>query len=318
MVRKATRPIITTHINPDGDAIGAEVALAELLRSINVKPRVINVSPVPDIYRFLCRRGEPLVYDPELHEKHFHAADLAIVLDANSWGRAGAVGERLSALHVPSICIDHHERQGPFATACICVPGASSTCELVYEFAAHLGVPLSRRGREAIYTGILFDTGNFRHSNTTPRVHEIAAHLIASGIIPERMYERVFESFTWERMRLFAKALQNLKSECDGKIACLLLTREMFNSTGARPEDVEGLVDWLRSIGQARLIIILREFEKGKTKVSFRSKDDSINVEQLARAFGGGGHKRAAGADLELSINIAYQRIIQAASEVVR
>lgn len=316
LIQKASRPLITTHVQPDGDAIGAEVAMAELLRALGSKPTILNSDPSPRTYSFLCRKTEPLVYHPEKQKRLLQLADLAILLDANYWNRAGPVGDALSKLPIVSLCLDHHQPREHFATVQITDPSASSTSELVYRLATRLKVRMSHRFREAIYAGILFDTGNFRFSNTNLWAHEIAGKMLAEGVSSQKMYERLFESGTWARIRLFGLALKTLRSECGGRIAWLTISRDMFRKTGAFPEDVEGFVDWVRNIQEARLILMFRDHSDGLVKGSLRSKTPQIDVNQLALRFGGGGHKRAAGVTIPGPLDAAAARVVREAKKL--
>lgn len=292
--------------------------MAELLRGMGLRPCILNSDPTPRIYEFLCRRGEPRRYSPDADRRRLQEADLVVLLDANYWDRAGAAGEALSRLSVPSLGLDHHVPRGRFATVQIAEPSASSTSELVYELALHLESHQSRRFREAIYAGILYDTGNFRFSNTGPRAHEIVAALLKDGVSAPRMYERLFESGTLARMQLFGLALQTLRAECQGRLAWFTISREMFDRTGALPEDVDGFVDWVRSIRDAQLILMFRDHEGGRVKGSFRSKTAAFDVNRLAHRFGGGGHQRAAGATMPGPLEDAAARVVREARKLIR
>lgn len=318
LIRKSQRPVITTHEHPDGDAIGSEVALAELFRALGKSPTILNSDPAPNPYSFLCRKQEPLIFDPDKHHRRLQQADLAVLLDANYWDRAGHTGQALARLEVPSLCIDHHEWQQDFTTVQIGVQSASSTCELVYELAEYLKVKQTQRFREAIYAGLLFDTGNFRFSNTNPNTHEIAGELIRDGVSVQQMYERVFETFSWSRMRLFHLALNTLRSECGGRLAWFTVSQEMLDESGAKPDEVEGFVDWVRTIRDTKLILFFRDYQDGQVKGSFRSKTDKINVEQLSRKFGGGGHKRAAGVTMKGPLENAARKVVREAKKIVK
>ena len=316
LVRQARRPVITAHEFPDGDAVGAEVALAEILRELGADPLVLNAQKEPGIYSFLCREGEPVVFAPERETELLRDADLLVVLDANDWDRTGPVGAAMAGINAPSLCIDHHASESTFATVNVVDSQASSTCELVYDFAEHLDVKRSRRFNEAVYAGILFDTGNFRFGNTSARIHRIAADLLDDGIVVEEMFQRIFESGSLERMRLFGMALATLRSESDIRLAWFTVTSQMLEESGAEPEEVEGFVDMVRTIRDADLVFMFRDAPDGKVKGSFRSKKDAYDVNCLAEQFGGGGHLRASGATLEGPIASASMTVVEAAKRM--
>jgi len=318
LVQDSNRPLITTHEYPDGDAIGAEVALAEALRSLGKSPLVINSHDAPEVYAFLCRDGEPMLFEPGKATGQLAGTDLTFVLDANGWARVGPIGAVLPELGTPTICIDHHERDEPFADLHVVDSSVSSTSEIVYDLAKGLGVATTRRLAEAVYAGILFDTGNFRFTNTTAHCHEIAAELIAQGISAEEMHRRVFESGTYARMRLFGLALETLREECGGRLVWFTVSEEMFRQTGAREQDVEGFVDMVRSIKTAELVLMFRDHRAGTVKGSFRSKSDALDVNELAKRFGGGGHLRAAGVSLNGVLLEEAERVVAAAREMFR
>ncbi|MDP6503268.1 MAG: bifunctional oligoribonuclease/PAP phosphatase NrnA [Planctomycetota bacterium] len=317
LVRQSRKPVITTHEMPDGDAIGAEVGLAEGLRSIGLDPIILNSHPLSPSNEFLQSDGEPLVFDPAHHAELLNAADLFIMVDANFWDRAGTVGEAMAALNKPSLCIDHHFPAAECATINCATIEASSASELIHYFCEHLGAERTARSREAIYTGLLFDTGNFRFSNTSHRVHEIAATLIEEGIVAEHMYQKVFEHGTLERMKLFGLALSTLQSACDGQLVWFLVKNEMFAESGGAPTDVEGFVDMVRTIHDSRMVIMFRDTPDGIVKASLRSKTNDIDVQALARKFGGGGHKRASGVTLQPPIQQAVEAVVAEAGKLL-
>jgi phosphoesterase RecJ-like protein len=317
LVKQSKNPVITTHEMPDGDAIGAEVGLAEGLRSIGLDPIVLNSHPLTPSNEFLSLDDEPMVFDPQQHTELLEAADLFIMVDANFWDRAGSVGQAMAALNKPSLCIDHHFPPAECATVNCASIAASSASELVFYFCEHMGLKRTERSREAIYTGLLFDTGNFRFSNTSHRVHEIAATLIEEGIVPEQMYQKVFEHGTFERMKLFGMALSSLQSDCDGQLIWIQVTNEMFAESGAVPSDVEGFADMVRTIQGSKMVFMFRDTPDGIVKASLRSKTDEIDVQALAKKFGGGGHKRASGVTLQPPIEKAVEAVIAEARKLL-
>jgi phosphoesterase RecJ-like protein len=271
-----------------------------------------NQDPVPRIYGFLDPECRVRAYRSERDDAELAACDAAIVVDVATLERTGRVGEALKRLGTPLACIDHHVTNGGFAGVNILVPEAASTASLVLDLIRALGGKPSARVAEALYVGLATDTGWFRFANATPQAFRDAAELVAAGAQPTRLYELVYENLTWPRTHLLARTLSTLKSDAHGRIAYATVTRAMFEETGASDEEVEGFVDKLRELGGVEIIVMFRETPQGGTRVSLRAKHD-LDVGSLAARFGGGGHRRAAGINLDASLAAAIPLILAAA-----
>ena len=309
---------ISTHEHPDGDAIGAQLALALLLESLGKTTLLVNDDPVPRIYQFLDPEGRVRVYQPERDDPDIAACDAAIVVDVGALDRVGRVGQAIARRRVPTACIDHHVTNGGFADVNVVAPRAPSSSSLVLDLMCTMGYRPSPRAAEALFVGLSTDTGWFRFANAKPEAFRDAAELIEAGANPTRIYELVYENLSWPRTRLLAGTLATLQSDADGQIAYVVITRQMFDETGATDAEVEGFVDKLRELGGVEVIILFRERAEGGTRVSLRAKHDA-DVGSLAARFGGGGHRRAAGITLpDDPLPTAIPKVLAAARELLK
>ncbi len=291
--------ILTTHVNPDGDGIGSEIALAHYLRQIGKRAHIFNHSLTPPNYEFLDPLGDIQIFDAGRDRHVVEESDAVFILDISDWKRLRELGEFIRPLPLPKICIDHHPLDQPFVDLDVIFPKASSTGEMVYELLTRLGAKIDGRLAQGLYTAIMTDTGGFRFSNTTPTAHQVAAALIANGgVQPQQIYQNVFENQPPQRMKLLAQILADLHFEEKGRLVWFIITRAMLNATGTQPHDTEGFADFPRTIDGVQVCLMFLETKDGKVKVSFRSKGKHV-INGLASRFGGGGHQYAAGAVIE-------------------
>jgi phosphoesterase RecJ-like protein len=317
VLRNHQRFIITTHVNPDGDAVGSEIALAEELRRAGRTVEIINHSPTPAVYDFLDAHKRIRVYNPGRDKDLIDNADVIVILDANQPDRIGSMEH--DVLHSPAIlvCIDHHLDPHPFARHYLIDDDATSTGEILYHLLAYLyGTRLSPVTATALYTAIMTDTGSFRYPRVDPETHRIIANLIECGADPVVIYTNVYERWSDGRIHLLGETLANLKTDLDGKIAYVSITREMLQRTGTTEEDTDNFTTYPMSLAGARAGILFLELNEG-VKISFRSRGE-IPINELAREFGGNGHKNAAGARIQgVSLAVAEQQVLQASRKYV-
>ena len=304
--------VVTSHVRPDGDAVGSELALARLLRQLGCDATVIANDPVPRIYDFLDPAGETHVYEPERDDPILRAADALFVLDVSGWQRVGRLGAVMAKLNAQTICIDHHQSNNGFADIDIIVPEAPATGSLIAEALRHLGGRMTREIAEPLYVAIATDSGWFRFSNTSPETLVECAELAETGLDISKIHRQIYERNRWQGIRLLARALASLHSEADGRIAWFVLKSEDSAATGADSEDCEGFIDLVRTIEDTELIIFFCELADGSSKVSLRSKC-SVNVAELAGWFGGGGHRLAAGISTSEPLDDLIPRVTAAA-----
>jgi phosphoesterase RecJ-like protein len=310
------RIALTTHVNADGDGVGSELALWHLLRAHGARPVITNPTPYPDRYRFLLAEADGA--DRTDHAaKEIARADVVLVCDIADLGRLGHLASHVGARGVPVACIDHHASDGTLPPGPRLVDAAAAaTGELVYDLARVAGWNLTPAVARALYVAILTDTGGFRFSNTTPRTLQVAAHLLEHGIDPEHIYTEVYASVPEGRVRLIAEALDTLAVEVPPGIAWLTVPPGALARHGVASDELDGVVEFARSIAGVRLALLFREIAGGRIKISFRSVGD-IDVARMAGQFGGGGHRKAAGASLEGSLADVQARVLREARHVL-
>ncbi|HUL68861.1 MAG TPA: bifunctional oligoribonuclease/PAP phosphatase NrnA [Gemmatimonadales bacterium] len=306
------RVCLTTHVNPDGDGLGSEVGLLNLLRQRGVDVVITNPSPTPDRYHFLFRDIPGADRSAEA-VKELRKADLIVVLDISDVGRLGNLGHTVKERGVTVACVDHHVSQGHLPDGPRYVdPAASATGELVFELAQANGWPLTPAAARALYVAILTDTGAFRFSNTRPHVLRVAASLLDVGIDPEQIYMEVYANAPEGRARLYAEVLQTLVVEGERGLAWVTVPAGAIERLGVTPDDLDGIVEFPRSISGVRMALLFREIAAGRVKVSLRSVGE-VDVAAFAQPFGGGGHTKASGLSLEGSLAEVQAQVLAAA-----
>ena len=300
---------LSTHINPDGDAIGSELSLYLFLTKLGKSVKIFNTDAVPVNYRFL-----PFWESIEdAYAVGTYRPEVLIVLDASTLER---IGKSLSKTLYPTdklINIDHHATAKPFGDINLILPSASSTSEIVYRLIKYHQTPIDKACALCLYTGVMFDTGCFRYSNTTAEIHRIAAELIEIGEFdPDEVYRNVFEQVPVAKIRLLSEILRTLQVTADGKIASVYATQAMFRKTGTTADALEGVVNQIQAIAGVEVALCVSEMMDRTTKASLRSQG-SVDVSQLAAEFEGGGHVRAAGCRIVMPYPSALAALVQTA-----
>ncbi|TML29124.1 MAG: bifunctional oligoribonuclease/PAP phosphatase NrnA [Actinobacteria bacterium] len=298
-IREAKRFILVTHENPDGDALGSLVATHEILARLG-KDSLMFMSPeefpLPYEYRFFLLDGLISVPPDDVAER------TAIFLDCGNIDRNPADLLKRDGTHI--LNIDHHHDNTRFGTINHVVPEASCTAEIVWDLMRGLGVEASPTIAEALYVGLVTDTGRFMYENTGTRAHLMAAELIAAGVDVHEMYRRLYEGIPYGKLELLARALANVERYDDGRLTITRLTASDYAQTGAEENYSEGVVDHLRSVEGTAVAALVRDLlgaeRAGRRKVSLRATDERIDVSAIARTQGGGGHRQAAGFGTEM------------------
>lgn len=313
----AKRIVMTTHVNADGDGLGSEIALLHLLAAQGREASIVNPTPIPDRYQFLVE-SVAARDQSDAAAAAIRAADLILVLDISDLGRLGNLAEQVRSRGVKVACIDHHVSPGTLPDGPRLVdPGASATAELVYDLAVQAGWPIESDTARALYVGLMTDTGGFRFGNTTPRVLRLAASLLETGVHPERLYEQVYATAPVGRIRLTAQVLDTLVVEPEVGLSWVTVPMGALERHGASADDLDGLVEFARSVQGTRLALLFRTLANGKVKVSFRSVGD-FDVSEFAHQFGGGGHAKASGASIEGGLDQVQQKVLSAARAALR
>lgn len=315
LIQEHQRFLLTTHRDPDGDGLGAEAALAAGLRQLGKTVAVLNNEATPVHYAFLDREGLFLRYEPSRHRDLIAASEVVILLDAGRPERTGRLSRGLARFTGPTVVLDHHPGGG-WADIEIIEPEACSTTELVSLLLDGLDVGLTASMAEELLTGVLVDTDGFRNPNATPRAHRLAARLIEAGADTERVREAVFASWPLARLRLQADFLRSLHTRAHGRLIWGVLDRQALRRWRQNPAAVEGFVEYALTVRGTELSVLFLEEAAGVVRVSLRSRG-RMRVDALARALGGGGHERAAGARVPGPLPRARRHVLTEAARLL-
>jgi phosphoesterase RecJ-like protein len=304
-VMKADRILLSTHENPDGDGLGAQLALCEHFKMLGKDCRILNCSLMPPVYNFLDPNGWIEVFEEEKDIEWLKSCDLAIAFDLGDFRRLRFVGDNLVSHKIPLACIDHHPQKGydaingsPYQYHLIDFT-SPSTGTLIWQYLrSYRSEKLTSTMAEALYTALVTDTGSFIYDNTDARAHLMAMDLMDAGVYPYNIHKRVYEQRTHAQLLLLGTLIQNIKFASHRRVGWCVLTQELFSEAHADLEDVEGFSEFIRAIKEVEVSALIVEEERGKTRISLRSKG-SLAINDVAEMMGGGGHAYAAGASLE-------------------
>jgi len=298
LFKDASHVVLATHVHPDGDALGSLFGLADILESQGKQVFCYLEESVSQLFDFLPatdRAGTDISAALQFAEqaKASGHSVVAAALDCGDADRLGAAKEKLLSIS-PFIVIDHHRGHREFGDHLWLESGCSSTGEMVYELAVALGAELSVDAAFCLYVALVTDTGSFRYESTSPRTLRIAADLVEKGVKPEEVAERVYDNYTLARLRLMEHVLATLAVHAEGRIALISVTADMFEKCGASSDDVDGFINYPRSLASVQVAAFIKETKAGSVSVSLRAKGE-VDVASIAADFGGGGHKNAAG-----------------------
>jgi bifunctional oligoribonuclease and PAP phosphatase NrnA len=299
--------LITTHIHPDGDGIGSELALARFLQNMGKSVAVVNSTPTPRKYRFLDTANAIRLFD---NSGTLPDAEVVFILDISRWERLGNMAQLIQNHRGIKICIDHHPVKGNFADVNLICEDACASGEIVLRFINFMGSPLTQQIAEPLYASILTDTGAFRFPNTSSQTHAAAAQLLSTGIKSESIYDQIYERCSPSRVKLLGFALTHLEYLHSGRLAWMSITQPMLQQTGVEVEEIEGFVDIARGIHSVEASLLFIELPMAKVKVSLRSRGD-VDVNSFASRFGGGGHRHASGILMEGSLATVVERVLR-------
>jgi bifunctional oligoribonuclease and PAP phosphatase NrnA len=303
--------LLTTHENPDGDGIGAAIALAAHLRASGKEARIIVTPVLPGNLLFLDPEGWVEAFEPGgVHADLAAWPDAWLLIDASEPHRMGALFPAFEVTRAERACLDHHLKDVPKGfDAEFTDPTASASAELVYDLVRpRIGGDLPPVMAQALYAGLVSDTGNFRHSNSTPKIHHAAADLIAQGVHPARTYNALYQTATPSKLRLFGRAMGGLQLRSGGRFAFLSVTRADLAACGATHEDLDDLVEEPRKLKGVEVAALFSETADGRAKVSLRSRE-RVDVNAVCRQFGGGGHRLASGAKVSLPLEAFISQV---------
>jgi bifunctional oligoribonuclease and PAP phosphatase NrnA len=312
LILKNDHFLLATHIRPDADGLGSQLALQDAMKRIGKSSRVVIGSKLPPRYRFLDPDGDRIeLFTPETAAK-FRNCGAVLVLDTGTWNQLGDFGPFLKTLDLPKAVVDHHRTQDDLGGIRLVDVSAEATGRMTFELIQALNAPLSAEAAHYLFMAVALDTGWFRHKNTTAATFALADELVRAGANPPPLYEQLFECAPVARLRLIGVALERLQTRANGLICFSEVFLTDYNTTGAVPGDTEDLINYPRSVDGVEVAMIFIEQPEGGTKVSFRSRS-RIDVSKLAEQFGGGGHKLASGARDDRDLPTVREAVLAAA-----
>lgn len=308
---------LTTHVNADGDGAGSEAALAGWLLSRGKDVSITNPTPFPERFAYLLPEGIAVLEPGAQLDERARTADLLAVLDTGEPGRIGRVAKAVRDGAV--VVLDHHPPSeegipGPGVRD----PSACATGELIYDLFTLAGATdWTEAMVQGLYAALETDTGSFRFSNTTPRTHAMAADLLRRGVDPEAVYRRLHATVPLQRLQMIRMALEHLETDAELPITWITVPREVTHEMGATADDLDGVAEYARNVEGTEVALMFRQTIDNATKVSFRSNGE-VDVNAIAREFGGGGHVKASGALVGGPLESTRPRILDATRRAVR
>jgi phosphoesterase RecJ-like protein len=306
-VRARRRFVISSHARPDGDSIGSQVAMAFALRTLGKQVEIVNADPPPGpLMQF------PGVADIRIAPRVEGDFDAAIIMECGDLGRTGVEGlDRFFLIN-----IDHHQGNAAYGQINWFEPAAAACGEMVFDVVRALDVPLTVDIATHVYLAILTDTGSFHYSNITPRTFEICRVTLEAGVDPVLVARNVYDSNNMGRLKLFGSVLSAMQLDTTGRIAIVYLDHEMARTAGGTYEDTEGLINLPLTVKEIQAVVFFKEEEGETYRVSMRSKGE-IDIGAIAKEFGGGGHKNAAGCTVTGAIDALQKLFIEKIEQAI-
>ncbi|MCX6173376.1 MAG: bifunctional oligoribonuclease/PAP phosphatase NrnA [Ignavibacteriales bacterium] len=307
--------LLSTHVNPDADALGSELAFYLILKKLGKKVKVVNHSSTPYNLEFLDEEKVIEKFDEKIHKNIFDEAEVFLLLDLNQANRIVKMEKGFRSFKGIKVCIDHHLDPENVFDNYFGSADYSATSEIIYEFIEQTKiVEIDYSIALQLYAGIMTDTGSFRFDRTNPRIHRIMAELLETGVNPTTVYDKIYDQFKFARIKLLGEALSTIELDSTKQIAAMCIKKEVLARTGATEADIDGFVNYCLTIQNIKIGILFYELRDG-LKISFRSKGE-IPVNKLAVEFGGGGHTNASGTRLfNTNIEEYKEKVIKAAQQ---
>ena len=309
--------ILTTHVNPDGDGIGAICALTELLITLQKDVRIVFDAHPPSKFDFLDYHHLWEVFSPSVN---YDETEVVIILDTHKKERIGRVASVLDNQQITAICIDHHVATETFSQLTIIDPKACCVGAMVYTLFKESGCNLNVQAATGIYTSVICDTGRFSHSCTNRKAHKIADECIKLGVDPDLMYSQIFQHVSLAEMKMFAKALQHMETHLDNRVLIQQIFKEDYQDSGSSLDienmDLEYFNDFNKQIEEIECLVLLRELPDSHVRVSLRSKSD-LDISSIVKVLGGGGHSKAAGVTMSGSLSEVKEKILGLLTELL-
>lgn len=295
LIREKNNIVLVTHINPDGDALGSLIGLADTLEAMGKKVFRYLEEPVAYLYQFLPDTDQMMIDISALQDFVRQAGDdiLCISLDCGDRKRLGKNADELMAVR-PFMVIDHHKNNNGFGDVAWIDSDRSSTGEMIFDLVEALDQEIAETAAVALFAAIVTDTGSFRYESTTAHTFNVARKLVDLGVRPDQVSGHLYDNYTAGRLQLLQKVLATLEIHGNGQIAIIKVTTDMLDSTGCSLEDTENFINLPRSITTVKVAVFIKETGGDRVSVSLRAKN-TCDVAEVASRFGGGGHRNAAG-----------------------
>jgi len=311
-IESAQNILVASHVRPDGDALGSTIAFALWLHSLGKTVTAWNEHGVTQKYRYLPRHE--LISKPDSVPRAF---DLIVALDNSVKSRLGTVLDGVASVRT-LINIDHHVSNECYGDLNYIDPSSPATGQIIYEFFKAIRMPLSPDIAANLFAAISTDTGSFQYAGTDSRTFEAAAALVAAGVDVGPLSRKMYDSQPRRRLDLLRHALNEARFSCDGHLASYSLSLAAVDQLGVLPEDNEGVIDHLRSVEGVVAAVFFEELPEGKVRVSARSKDPRVDVCEICKLFGGGGHPLAAGARVRGTLAEVEEKFLEAVCHEIR
>ncbi len=317
LVKSSQRFLLTSHIRPDCDALGSELGMCRVLEALGKEVMIVNGHPTPPNLAFIDPQKRIQVLGTDVQLDELLDVDVMMVLDTSAWAQLGPMGEVIRATRARKIIVDHHVGEDDLGAELFKNTTAEATGRLVVEAAEHLGVELTPEAAMPVFAAIATDTGWFRFGSTTSETYRVIAKVVDAGARPTDIYRELYEQDTAGRVRLRGLILSRIESELDGRLQHTFVRKEDFAQTGALPSDTEDAINLALAIKNTEFAVIFVEQQSGGVKISFRSRCD-LQCNTIAANFNGGGHKAAAGAFVEGSLEDAQRRVLDVVRSAMR
>jgi phosphoesterase RecJ-like protein len=318
LIRAHDRFLLTSHVRPDCDALGSELGLAGVLEALGKDVMIVNAQKTPPNLAFIDPDQRLKALGVDVEPFHLEGAEVLLVLDTSAWAQLGSMAEVVRATRAHKAILDHHVGEDDMGAELFKNPKAEATGRLVLEAARHLGVRITPEMARPLFAAIATDTGWFRFGSTSGTTLRYAGDLVDAGAVPSEIYNSLYEQDSLARLKLRGRILARTQTELDGRLAHTAALKEDFEETGALPSDTEDVINMTLAVAGTEVAVILVEQPAGGFKLSFRSRTPKIDCNELAKKFGGGGHKAAAGASTSAPWPEAQKQVLDVVRGAMR
>ena len=318
LVRSHDRFLLTSHVRPDCDALGSELGMAGILEALHKSVVIVNAQETPPNLKFIDPEQRLNALGVDVKPNELEACEVLMVLDTSAWAQLGTMADIVRSTRAHKLILDHHIGEDDMGAELFKDPRAEATGRLVLEAAHHLGVAITPQIARPLFAAIATDTGWFRFGSTTGVTLRSAAELVEAGASPGEIFNALYEQDTLARLQLRGRILARTATELDGRLVYTAALKEDFEASGALPSDTEDVINMTLAIAGTQVAVIFVEQSSGGFKLSFRSRTPSVDCSELAKSFGGGGHKAAAGASISGPWPAVQVKVLDAVRNAMR